>query len=456
MAHSPKKARRIRPIATAAVAALLGPALLAGCGGSSGKPTLNWYINPDGVDTFVKRAKECSTDDYTIKIQMLPTSATDQRVQLARRLAAEDSSTDLMNLDPVFVPEFANAGWLAEVTDDNTEDGLASAIEQSVEGDGDYLKGAAETVTWDNGVFAIPLWANTQVLWYRRSLAAAAGLDMTQPVTWEQVIKAAADNNGSVGVQGNRYEAYVVLINALVQGAGGDIVSDTEAGKDAKVDIDSDAGRDAAEIIKTLAHSPAAQSDLSVSNEGTSLGRMFPSDPSARQGAGEFMVNWTFVYKNYEDSIGKGGGPADEQAFSDLGWARYPTTVEGEPSKPPVGGIDIGVGAYSKHPELAMRAAQCVTASDMQVDLALNDGLMPSTNAAYDQVAASGDFPADLIELYRTSVDEGGPRPKSAFYGLISSAIQARWHSPESVDPDSTPKKSGDYLQDVLKGKALL
>jgi len=62
----------------------------------------------------------------------------------------------------------------------------------------------------------------------------------------------------------------------------------------------------------------------------------------------------------------------------------------------------------------------------------------------------------DLIELYRTSVDEGGPRPKSEFYSLISSAVQARWHSPGSVDPESTPKDSADYLQDVLEGKALL
>jgi multiple sugar transport system substrate-binding protein len=452
---SRRSVRRARALAVGASLALTA-SLLTACGGSSGKATLNWYINPDGVDTFIKRAAECSTDEYDIKIQMLPTSATDQRVQLARRLAAEDSSTDLMNLDPVFVPEFANAGWLAEVTDDNTEEDLASTITQSADGEGDYLKGAANTVTWEDGVYAIPLWANTQVLWYRRSLAEAAGLDMTQPVTWDQVIQAASDNNGSVGVQGNRYEAYVVLINALVQGAGGDIVSDTEAGKDAKVDIDSDAGRDAAKIIKTLADSPAAQSDLSVSNEGTSLGRMFPADSTAPQGAGEFMVNWTFVYKNYLDTTGKGGGPADKQAFADLGWARYPATVEGEESKPPVGGIDIGVGAYSKHPEFAMEAAQCITASDMQVDLALTDGLMPSTNTAYDKVAASGDYPEDLIELFRASVDEGGPRPKSAFYGLISSAIQARWHSPESVDPDSTPKKSDDYLQDVLEGKALL
>jgi multiple sugar transport system substrate-binding protein len=181
---------------------------------------------------------------------------------------------------------------------------------------------------------------------------------------------------------------------------------------------------------------------------------MFPADPEAPQGAGEFMVNWTFVYKNYEGLIDAGG--ITQEQFDDLGYARYPQTVEGEPSKPPIGGIDIGVGAYSEHPDFAMEAAQCITSTQAQVDLALNDGLMPSTNSAYDEVSASGDFPEDLIELYRTSVDEGGPRPKSAFYAMISSAVQAEWHSPESVDPDSTPQDSSDYLQDVLQGKALL
>ena len=87
-----------------------------------------------------------------------------------------------------------------------------------------------------------------------------------------------------------------------------------------------------------------------------------------------------------------------------------------------------------------MEAAECVTSQEAQVDLALTDGLMPSTNTAYEAVIEDGSYPADLVELWRTSVDEGGPRPKSAFYGLISSAIQARWHSPNSVDPDTTPK----------------
>ena len=433
---------RARRIAGSVATLALASSLLTACGGDGGTPTLNWYVNPDGVDTFREYAEKCSTDQYDIAVQQLPASATDQRTQLARRLAAEDSSTDIMNLDPVFVAEFANAGWLEKVPED-----IATEITDG----GDYLEGAADTVVWDDGVYAIPLWANTQVLWYRKSLAEAAGLDMSQPVTWDQVIEAAASQGGTVGVQANRYEAYVVWINALMQGAGGAIVTDTEAGRDAKVELDSDAGREAAAIIQKLADSEAAQPDLTVSNEGTSLGQMFPEE-----GPGEFMVNWTFVYANYKGLVGAPGGPADEQEFEDLGWARYPATVEGEPSKPPIGGIDIGIGAYSEHPEWAMEAAQCITSTEAQVDLAVNDGLMPSTNSAYDEVAAGGEFPEDLLELYRTSVDEGGPRPKSPFYSQISSAVQSVWHSPTSVSPDSTPRESAQFLDDVLSGRSLL
>lgn len=427
-----------RAVAMCATVALSG-SLLAGCSSESGKPTLNWYINPDGVESLTQIAEDCSTDNYDIAIQLLPSSATDQRTQLARRLAANDSSTDLMSLDPVFVAEFANAGWLSQLPDDK-----ASPITDE---NGDYLRGAADTVVWDNGVYAFPQWANTQVLWYRKSLADAAGLDMTQPVTWDQIIDGAAANNGTVGIQGNKYEAYVVLINALIQGAGGDIVSNTEAGREASVDIDSDAGRRAAAIIQKLAQSEAAQPDLTVSNEGTTLPYMF-----ADSGAGEFMVNWTFVYSNYQALV---GDTLTQDQFDDLAWARYPETVAGTASKPPVGGIDIGVGAFSKHPDYAMEAAECVTNTDAQVRLASESGLMPSTNTAYQDQTLTEAYPADLLELFRSSVDEGGPRPKSAFYSMISSAVQARWHPPTTVNSD-TPARSAEFLRAVLEGKALL
>jgi len=432
-------------VATAMATGALAAGLLSGCGGSD-HPSLTWYVNPDGVETLKKLAEQCSTPQYSIEVAELPASATDQRTQLARRLAAEDSSTDLMSLDPVFVPEFANAGWLAQLP----EEQAARAVDE------DVLAGAAETVKWEDQVFAFPQWANTQVLWYRKSLAEAAGLDMSRPVTWEQVIRAAADNGGTVGVQANKYEAYVVWINAMIQGAGGAIVENTEAGTDAEVTVDSDAGRAAAQIISDLASSPAAQPDITVSNEGTSLGQMYPVDNQGNALPGEFMVNWTFVYSNYKGLIGQPGGPADQAAFDDLGWARYPATVEGEESKPPIGGIDIGVGAFSEHPDYAMEAASCVTSGSAQVELAVTDGLMPSRASAYADPKLSEAYPPDLLQLFRDSVDTGGPRPKSAYYAKISGAVQARWHSPASVDPETTPRESAEYLKDVLSGEALL
>lgn len=426
--------RRRRTIAAGAVA-VLAVSLLSACG-SEGKPVLNWYINPDGQPTLTQLAADCSTDAYDIEIQLLPTGATDQRTQLARRLAASDSATDLMSLDPVFVPEFANAGWIARWPDE-----LAAQIV-----DDDVLAGPADTVRWDDGVFAAPQWANTQVLWYRKSLAEAAGLDMSQPVTWDQIIDAAADNGGTVGVQADRYEAYTVLINSLIAGAGGDIVSNTEAGTDATVDLDSDAGRAAAAVIRKLADSAAAQPDLTVSREGTSLPFMYA-------GAGEFMTNWTFVYNNYAPSDDSG---FTQEQFDDLGWARYPQTVAGEESRPPVGGIDIAVGEFTENKDFAFEAAQCVSSADAQRQLAVNDALMPSRQSVYDAPELADAFDPTLLQLWQESLEAGAPRPKSAYYNLISGAVQASWHSPNDVSPETTPADSAQYLRDVLSGDALL
>ncbi len=434
--HQAVRTRRRRFVGSVA-ALTLSAAVLTACGDDDGKPTLNWYVNPDGVGTLTELAKQCSTTDYAIEIQLLPTGATDQRTQLARRLAAEDSSTDLMSLDPVFVAEFANAGWLEKLPEEQAQVATSD----------DVLNGAAQTVTWDDGVYAFPQWANTQVLWYRASLAKAAGLDMTQPVTWDEIIEGAAKNGGTVGVQANKYEAYVVWINSLIQGAGGNIITNNEAGKDASIDIDSDAGRAAAAVIAKLAASDAAQPDLTTSNEGTSLGQMY-------SGAGEFMTNWTFVYKNYEGLIDSGDLTKEE--FEDLAWARYPQTVKGQESRPPIGGIDIGVGAFSKNVDYALAAAACVTSPEAQVALAVNEGLMPSTTSAYENSELTEAFPADLLQLYSESVDAGAPRPKSAYYATISAAIQSVWHSPRSVDPDTTPQESATFLRQVLDGKALL
>lgn len=427
--------RWIRGLTVAAAA--IAAAGLAGCGGGSGVPTLTWYINPDpnppsgfaGAFGQAGIAKRCSNDRYTVRTELLPQSATEQRIQLLRRLVAKDSSISLMSLDPVFTAEFAAAGFLEPLPS-----GIASSLSS------DTLKGAVTGATWDGTLVAAPLWANTQVLWFRKSLTQKAGLDMTKPVTWAQVIDAASKNGATVGVQANKYEGYVVWINALVEGAGGHIVSKTEDGPDASVDIGSEAGVQAATVIKTLASSPAAEPDLSVSNEGTVLGPL-----STKKGG--FMVNWTFAYNNYS---------GDKAVLKDLGWARYPETVAGRQSRPPIGGINVGVSPYGSHKDLALEAVKCLTSPDNQVTYAIETANMPARQAAYRDPKLRKQFPADLLKLWQDSIDTGGPRPASPYWSTIVNATLSRWHPANSVNPDSTPQASASFIKDALHGKVLL
>jgi len=123
------------------------------------------------------------------------------------------------------------------------------------------LEGPLASATYQDTVWALPHTSNTQLLWYRKSVAEQAGIDPTSgPVTWDQVIKAAEQTNTTVEVTGARYEGYMVLINALVLSAGGEVLKDPEAGKDAIPELDTDPGRKAAEIIhRVLAGSSAAE-----------------------------------------------------------------------------------------------------------------------------------------------------------------------------------------------------
>ena len=407
----------------------LASSLLAACGGDSGKPELVWYINPDsGGQAAV--AEDCSTDDYTITTQVLPQDASQQRIQLARRLAAKDPKIDLMSLDPPFTAEFADAGFLAEVP----QDAKAQLEEQGT------FQGAMDAATWKDKLVVFPFWSNTQVLWYRKSFVDKTDLDMSQPVTWDEIIKTASANGGKVAVQANKYEGYVVWINALVEGAGGQILTDAEKGVDADITISDAAGEKAAAVVEELASSKAAPSDLSVSNEGTA-GSTFGSDEGA------FMVNWTYIFRNYDDTA--------PDVAKDIGYTRYPQTVQGEESRPPYGGIGIGVSNFSEKKDLALAAAACLVEPEQQGKNAEITGNMPASTDGYDYPALAEQYPDDLRELFKESVDAAAPRTITPYWSDISSSLQSTWHPPASVDSE-TPKKSTSFMEEVLQGKRLL
>lgn len=411
---------------------------LVACGGDSGPPTLTWYINPDdgGQAEIARRCTDEAGGDYRIETSLLPREASAQREQLARRLAAGDSSIDLISLDPPFIPEFAEAGFLAEIPDD-----VAETVTQ------DVVQGAIDGATWKDELVAVPFWANTQLLWYRKSVAEAAGLDLeNEPVTWQQLIDAAAQEEVFLGVQGIRAEALTVWINALVASAGGEIITNPEAAIDeVELGLDSHAGRRAAEIVGTIARDGLGGPALSNQDENGAM-LQFQGEN------GSFMVNWPFVWAATQAGVEQGN--LDQSLIDDIGWAMYPAVAEDEWSRPPYGGINLGIGAFSEYVDEAMDASQCIASVENQAYYMVTNGNPASNSEAYNDPEVQEAFP--MADLIHESLEQAGPRPQTPYYNEVSTGLQNTWHPPSSVRPDSSPESATTLITEVLKGERLL
>jgi multiple sugar transport system substrate-binding protein len=419
-----------------ASAALLAATLVAGCGDSGGPPLLTWYAMPDngGAATRAQQCADASGGAYRVAIETLPANATGQREQMVRRLAARDYSIDVVSVDVVFTAEFANAGFLRPFTPE--EAGRLTA---------GMLPAPVKTGMWNDTLYAAPFKSNAQLLWYRKSVAAAAGVDPTSPnFTWDEMLKAAVSQGKKIGEQGARYEGYMVWINALVLSAGGEILKNAESGRDATPALNSPAGLKAAEIIGNLARSTAAAPDLSNAQEETARAS-FQTDQ------GGFMLNWPYVLAAARTAAEKGS--LDKSVVDDIGWARYPRVFPDRPSAPPLGGANLGVGAYSRHQDLAAKLIECVNTLPKATQYMLDEGEPSPYAASYDDPAVRTKY--DNADLIRESIAEGGPRPLTPFYVDVAGAITQTWHPPASVT-SQTPSDTDQFMADVLAGRRLL
>ena len=435
---SPGTRHRLRRGLAGTAAALVATGTLAACGGggSGGTPTLTWYINPDsgGQAKIAASCSDKSNGAYTIETSVLPRNSDAQREQLVRRLAAGDDSIDLMSLDVVFAPELAQAGFLAPMPDD-----VASEVSK------DVVPGALQSATWNDKLVAIPFWANTQLLWYRKSVAEAAGLDMTQPVTWDQLVKAAQDQNKILSAQGRRAESLTVWFNALIESAGGHIIDKNSTDPDKiKLGFDTPAGKRAGEVMHEVATSGAVGPAFSTSSEDTSASQFESSDAG-------FMVNWPFVWAQAQTKVK--AGTLEKSVPDDYGWALYPRVDEDTPSAPPLGGINLGVSKFSHFVKQAYDATVCITSDENQADYMVTNGNPASSSAVYDDPNVQKEYP--MADTIRESLEAAAPRPLSPYYSEITGGLQREYHPPAGVNA-STGKKADDLISAVLRGDQLL
>jgi multiple sugar transport system substrate-binding protein len=410
-------------------AALAAAGLLAGCGASSkgsGPRELTFFvaIQPGGtIEEVSKRCSEESGGKYTIKPEFLPTDASQQREQLVRRLGAEDSSIDIVGMDVIWTGEFANAGWVEEWTGP-----LKQQVTENV------FPNVIETASFEGKLYAAPFNTNTQLLWYRKDLV------KKPPTTWDQMIEEAEglEEAGTVQVQANRYEGFMVWANALIESAGTPILSGPET-----VDLEQGPTEKALEVMGRLANSSAAPSGLSTSDEDSSR-LAFEAGESA------FMTNYTFAYASAQEEAPEIGKV--------MGYARFPRVDPSVPSKPPLGGFNLAVSSFSENKDVAFQAAACLANKDSQKTAVELDGLPPSRSDLYTSKAVTKAYPG-FAQLVKESIEAAGPRPTAPAYQDVSLAVQRTLHPPEKIDAEDTEsiyEELKSNLEDAVKREGLL
>ena len=418
---------RRRTAAGLASVALLA-AGLAACGTSnaaSGPVTLNFYLYPDNsgaTQTAIKNCDAQSGGKYTISYQELPNGSDGQRQQLVRRLAARDSTIDIMGLDVTWEAEFAQAGWIEAWT------GADKA-----QAENGTLQPALQTAIWHNQLYAVPDNSNTQLLWYRSDLVP------TPPTTWAQMI-ADAEKLAKEGkphlieIQGAQYEGTTVWFNTMVASAGGTVLNPDAT----KVTLGAPAIK-ALSIMKQLATSVAADPSLSVQMENDNRLAM-------EGGTAAFELNYPFVYPSMRTD--------NPKLFKYFKWALYPEVVPGVPAKVTIGGIDLAVSAYSQHKALAFQAALCLRDAQNQIIAANVGGVPPTIASLYNNPALFADYPfhADILQ----ALEHASVRPKTPVYQVVSIDISHLISPPSGISPASTEQSMVSQLNNALQSKGLV
>jgi trehalose/maltose transport system substrate-binding protein len=164
------------------------------------------------------------------------------------------------------------------------------------------------------------------------------------------------------------------------------------------------------------------------------------------------MVNWPYVYGAAQEAVA--AGSLDKAVLDDIGWARYPEVDAGKESRPPLGGISLGIGAYSDHHDLALQAVRCITSLESQIEYMVGAKNPGARGAVYDDPEVRKIFP--MADLIRQSIDAAAPRPKTPYYTDVSTAVVRSFHPPSAVDDARTPRRAAGLIVDVLNDKVLL
>jgi multiple sugar transport system substrate-binding protein len=330
----------------------------------------------------------------TVRDEALPASTDEQHQFYVLNLEGKSSDFDVLSTDVIWVHEFARAGWLADLSHLLPEEARK-----------DFFSGPLQAVTYEGRIYAVPWYIDAGILYYRKDLLQKYGF--RPPETWQELVDTAryvtAREEGLYGFiwQGKQYEGLVCNVLEYFWGNEGDVL------KDGSVVIDSPENIHALKFMRNLITEYAVSPPLVTTAIEEQTRHIFGG------GRALFMRNWPYAWNIFE----RKGSPVEGK----VGVVPLPAFQKGR-SASTLGGWQLGVNRFSRHPEAAEKLVKFLVSEEAQKTLALTIGYKPTRKSLYTDRDLLREQPF-ITGLYGVFMD-ARPRPVSPYYMMITQVMQ--------------------------------
>jgi multiple sugar transport system substrate-binding protein len=347
-----------------------------------------------------------------VTYQATPSSASERHTLYVTWLSSHSPDIDVLNLDVIWVPEFAAAGWLRPLGAEAAAAKLPLA---------DFVP-AGLACSRDHGkLYALPWFADAGLLYYRQDLYDAAR--MPPPRTFADLLevprlqKKFALPYGFL-FQGQTYEGLVCVTLEFIWSNGGRIFDD-----DGLLVLDSRRNREALQTMVNLIYRHGV-TPLAVTT-------FLEEDcrHAFEQGYAVLMRNWPYAYPLLNQA-----GSQVKGKFGILPLVHGP---DGEPTSC-FGGGCLGINAYSRHPAAAWKLVRFLLARKNLKERARVLGMLPPLMSLYDDPHLQGQFP--YLKVVKDVLVHARTRPITPLYSFISNILQV--HFSRALTRQETPEQA--------------
>jgi trehalose/maltose transport system substrate-binding protein len=378
---------------------------------SCGAVGLELKICQEGADAWAKKTGN------QVKVISTPNSATERLALYQQLLAAKSPDIDVFQIDVIW------PGILANHFIDLTGKIPAEEVAQN-------FKAIVANNTVGGKLVAMPWFTDAGMLFYRKDLLDAAGKQA--PGTWQELTEIATELQAKARAAGNdrmwgfvyQGKAYEGLTcNALewVDSWGGGQIVDA----DGKITISNPKAADAVAWAATTVGTISPEGVLNYSEEEAR--GVFQS------GNAIFMRNWPYAWAL---------GQAPDSAVKDkIGVAALPAGGPDGKKTGTLGGWQLAVSAYSRHPDIATDLVRYLTSREEQKRRAIEGSYNPTVESLYKdpEVLAAVPFFGSLYEVFVNAVARPS-RVTGAKYNQVSSEFHNAVHqvlSKQAQAPDT-------------------